>query len=227
MAGPGKQVSMKQVSIDKTNARMVAVIGVAAFLVVFFLVAAYTLFGQMMYQNKVIGKKKAALNQLQENIKNRDSLVSSYQAFVSAPQNLIGGNPDGTGPRDGSNAKLVLDALPSKYDFPALATSLEKLLTTQNVAIQNITGTDDEVSQDNQQPSASPTYIEMPFEFTVSGDYDAIQGVMRALELSIRPIQVQTVHITAEQQDKLTLTVTAKTYYQPEKALTINETVVK
>src|SRR6476660_5995690 len=112
------QISLKRIGVDKANSRTVGVPAVAGFFTVFFLVASVTLVQQLMYQNKVIGVKKKAVAQLQQNIKASTSLVNSYQAFVSAPQNLIGGNPDGTGAQDGSNAKLVLDALPSKYDFP-------------------------------------------------------------------------------------------------------------
>jgi hypothetical protein len=219
-------ISLKRIGIDKTNARIVVITAVAAFLVVFFLVASYMLFTKLMYQNRVIGKKKAAVSQLQENIKARDSLVESYEAFEGAAQNILGGDPTGTGPKDGTNAKLILDALPSKYDFPALTASLEKLLLDQNVKITGITGTDEEVVQAEQQSSGSPTPVEIPFEFSVSGDYAAIQRVISTLEQSIRPFQVLTTQITGDQAD-LTLKLTGKTYYQPEKGLRIDMQVVK
>ncbi|HSH18084.1 MAG TPA: type 4a pilus biogenesis protein PilO [Candidatus Saccharimonadales bacterium] len=220
------QLSLKRVGIDKTNSRILAIVGGAAFLVVFFLVASIALFQQMMYQNRVISVKKKAVSQLEQNVQASQDLMSAYQAFVSTPQNIIGGNPEGTGPQDGSNAKLVLDALPSSYDFPALTTSIEKLLIDQKVKIQGITGTDDAVNQQATVATGSPEPIEMPFEVTVGGDFQAIQGVIRALERSIRPVQVQTVDVTGDRQD-LTMKLTAKTYYQPEKTLNITKKVVK
>ncbi len=219
-------ISLKRIGLDKTNARILGITAGAAFLVVFFLVASFALFQQLNYQNRVIAVKRKAVNQLKADLAARDSLVKSYDAFVSPPQNLIGGTPDGNGPEDGSNAKLVLDALPSKYDFQALATSLERLALDQKVRIQNITGTDDEVSQAQNQSSGSPQPVEMPFEFTVSGDYNGVQNVISVLEHSIRPIQIQTASVTGDQKD-LTLKVTAKTYYQPEKTLNIALKVVK
>lgn len=220
------QLSLKRIGVDKTNSRIVAVAAGSAFLVMFFLVGSYSLFGQLGYQNKVIGVKKKAVKQLQANIEASESLVNSYSDFVAAPQNLIGGNPSGSGPKDGSNAKLVLDALPSKYDFPALTTSLERVALERQVRIQNIAGTDDEVAQGEQVAEGDPQPVEVPFTLGVTGTYANIQEVITSLERSIRPIQVKTLKIAGDQAD-LTLTLEAKTYYQPEKTLNIKMETVK
>lgn len=220
------QLSLKKVGIDKTNSRIFVVTAVAAFLSVFFLVASIMLVQQMMYQNKVIGKKKQAVAQLKQNIAASTSLINSYQAFVSAPQNLIGGNPTGNGAQDGSNGKLVLDALPSKYDFPGLTSSLEKVLTDQQVKIDSISGTDDELAQSSTKANVTPTAVPMPFQFTVEGNYQSIKNVLSVLDRSIRPIQVQTTDLSGDQSN-LTLKVTAQTFYQPEKSLSITQQVVK
>src|SRR5579875_2370206 len=118
--------SQKRVLIDKANSRVVVVTSAAAFIVVFCLVAAHTLFSQLLYQNRIISAKKQALSQLRTDTTAVSQLDNSYVAFVSTPQNVLGGSSSGTGSQDGNNAQIVLDALPSKYDFPALATSLEK-----------------------------------------------------------------------------------------------------
>jgi hypothetical protein len=149
---------------------MVTATSVAAFLVVFALVASNTLVGQMLYQNRVISAKKTAKTQLVSDLSARDSLVSSYKTFVNPTTNLIGGSSTGNGPKDGDNAQLVLDALPSQYDFPALATTLEKLLTADNLQIESITGTDEELTQQNTSSSTSSP-VTMPFQFEVSGSY--------------------------------------------------------
>ena len=221
-----RQLSMKRIGVDKTNARIVAVTAGAAFLVVFFLVAAFSLYGTLTYQNRIIKVKKQAVTQLKKNLVARDSLVASYKTFANQPQNFIGGSSDGSGASDGTNAKLVLDALPSKYDFPAVATSLEKLASDQRVSIQSITGTDDAVAQENQSTTANPLPVEIPFEMKVTGDYVSVQRLITAMEHSIRPIQVQNMQITGD-QNELTLAIIAKTYYQPEKMLNINMKVVK
>jgi len=217
--------SQKQLLINKANSRIVAVTSGAAFIVVFCLMASYTLLGQLSYQNRVLGAKKTALKQLNEDISNTQSLVASYKAFVSTPQNVLGGDPNGTGGQDGDNAKLVLDALPSKYDFPALATSLEKVVTDDKVTIESMGGTDDEVAQ-AQSASSSPQPVEIPFELAVSGNYADIQKVVKDLDKSIRPFQIQTMQLTGS-ESKMTLNISALTYYQPEKTLKIRTEVVK
>lgn len=217
--------SGKRLLINKANSRIVALTSGAAFIVVFSLVASYTLVGQLNYQNRVIGAKKTALTQLKQDIDSTSDLVAKYKAFISTPENAIGGNPTGIGPQDGDNAKIVLDALPSKYDFPSLATSLEKILKEQGVRIESISGSDDEVAQTNTA-SATPQPVEVPFELSVSGKYADIQKVAKAFESSIRPIQVQTMQLTGN-EGEMTLRIVAKTYYQPEKTLSIRTEVVK
>lgn len=217
--------STKRSLITKANSTMVITTGVAAFLTVFCLVASKTLLSQANYQNKVIGAKKDAVEQLKDNISARDSLVSSYKSFVDTPQNVLGGNPSGTGEQDGDNAKLILDALPSKYDFPALATSLEKMITAQNLQIQSITGTDEEVTQQTGAEGA-PQAIEMPFEVQVSGSYDSIKGLIDSFGKSIRPFQIQTVELSGG-ESSMTATISAKTFYQPEKTFKVQTEVLR
>lgn len=216
----------KQGLIDKANTRIVVSVGVAAFILVFSLVATKTLVSQAAYQNRIISKKQAAVKQLKSDIAATTQLKTAYEAFSSTPQNVLGGNPSGSGPQDGNNVKIVLDALPSTYDFPGLATSLATLLNDQNVVIHSITGTDDQVAQSTNQASATPVPVPIPFTVGTSGTYAGAQSVISAFQRSIRPIQIQTLDL-AGSGDELTLTVSAQTYYQPAKSLTINKVVVK
>ncbi|MCA9324759.1 type 4a pilus biogenesis protein PilO [Candidatus Saccharibacteria bacterium] len=223
MAG---KVSIKRAMITKANATMVSVVAAASFVVVFCLVASFILIGQLGYQNKVISKKKAALAQLKTDISSVSSLVSSYNAFVEAnqTQNVIGGDPSGSGDRDGDNAQIVLDALPSKYDFPAMATSIEKMAKDSKVTIENISGTDDELSQSASKDSSAP--VPMPFTVTISGSYSNIKKMISSLERSIRPFQISQLHFTGGESD-MTLEITGQTYYQPAKTLNIKTEVVQ
>lgn len=223
---PNAAPSAKRLLIDKANTRIVAYVSIAAFILVFSLVATKTLISQAGYQNRVIGKKRVAVNQLKSDISATSQLKTSYNAFVNTPQNVLGGDPNGTGPGDGNNAKIVLDALPSSYDFPGLTTSLEALLTSQNVTINNISGTDDEVAQSGNQSSANPQPVAIPFSVAVQGNYTGVQNVVKVFEESIRPIQLQTLDISGS-QNQLTLNITAQTYYQPAKSLNIGKEVVK
>lgn len=220
-------VSTKRLLIDKANTRIVIYVSVAAFILVFSLVATKTLVGQATYQNRVIGKKRTAVNQLKSDIAATSTLKTSYKAFVGTTQNVLGGNPQGLGAQDGNNAKIVLDALPSAYDFPGLTASLEALISVQpNVKIDSISGTDDEVAQSANQSSISPQPVPIPFTITVEGDSAGIQSVVDVLGRSIRPIQIQTMSIAGD-SSKLSLTITAQTFYQPAKSLNIKKEVVR
>lgn len=216
----------KRSLISKANSTMVVATSVAAFVLVFGLVAGKSLLSQMSYQNKVISAKKEALEQINANLKAVDSLNESYRDFVTDNPNVLGGNPDGTGPQDGDNAKLVLDALPSRYDFPALTTSIEALVTAQNLQIMGISGVDEEATQGLQATSGEPTAIPMPFQVQVSGAYPSIQSLVDVFLRSIRPFQIQSMELAGD-ENSMIASITAQTFYQPEKTLTIEEEVVQ
>jgi Tfp pilus assembly protein PilO len=222
---PKVHVSVKRIQIDKSSTQIVGVAAGAAFVIVFCIFAARALIQQAGYQSKIIQGDETAVTQLKKDIKSTNNLVSSYQAFVSTPQNLIGGNPQGNGSQDGDNAKIVLDALPSKYDFPALTTSLEKILTSQKLKIQSISGTDDQAEQADKT-SATPEVVPMPFQLSVAGNYKNIQKLIDTFHHSIRPFQIQTMQLSGSQQH-MTLTMTAQTFYQPEKIFNVTKEPVK
>ncbi len=122
----------------------------------------------------------------------------------------------------------MLELLPSKYDFPALATSLEKLVKGQSLGLQSIAGTDDEANQQQAASSDSPKPIEMPFKVGVKGGYDNIQNLISVFERSIRPFNIAQLSFTAGQAGgDLTLEIDAKTYYQPETGFEPKSQVVK
>lgn len=220
-----QKASVKRNQIDKANTTIFAVVAVSMFLVIFSVIAARALWTRQAHQSEVIEQKEIARDQLRENINTVDELVVSYKAFVETPQNVIGGNPDGKGEKDGDNAKIILDALPSKYDFPGLATSLEKILKDNGSSINSISGTDDEVAQSG--PQSGPTNpIEIPFQLSATGTYESTQKLLGLLQRSIRPIQVQALEFSGTNSD-LEVSVTAKTYYQPAKTLKLQMRTVE
>lgn len=220
-------ISAKHVAIDKAQAQMVAVVAVAAFITVFCLIASKAVLSQNQYQARVTKAKEEAHQQLKKNITAFNGLVTSYKAFDSADPNVIGGTIGGGGDNDGPNSKLILDALPSSYDFPALTSSMEKILKDQQLKVGNITGTDDQLNQQNNTSSASPEAVSIPFSFTVNdANYASIQQLINKLDHSIRPIQVDSIDLTGGTSN-MTITVNAHTYFQPAKSLQITKKVVK
>jgi hypothetical protein len=220
------EFSSKRIQLDKTNVTIVIVVAVACFVTVFALTTSKILLHQWSYQQHVINKKHDAKEQLLSNIKSRDALVQQYKAFVKSDTNVIGGSSTGAGDRDGDNAKIILDALPSQYDYPALVTSLEKVVRDQSLSLTDVGGSDDEVAQAAVEPSESPVAVEMPFTLGFEGSFDKTQLLFQTLQRSIRPISVQQVTITGSDQ-KLSVSIDAKTYYQPRKELSIRKEVVR
>lgn len=227
------RVSLKHIQVDKANSAMVLSVAVASFIVVFAGFAAHSLLGQRSYQTELIRQKEATLEQITENLDNARNLEASYSSFVSGNQNVIGGNADpdleDIGERDGDNARIVLDALPSTYDFPALVTSIEAILVAQNVNIDGISGTDDELNYaavDNEPRTSEATPVEMPFAIEFNGGYDDVQRLIDALERSIRPLHVNLIEIQGD-EDQLRVDVRAQTYFQPERIFNVEEEVLR
>lgn len=221
------EISTKRIAIDKANAQMVVVVAVAAFVSIFCLVAAKAAFSSNVYQHKIYSQKAKANKQLDANLKSWDSLAASYKSFDSAPTNVIEGTLEGTGDNDGSNSKIILDALPSTYDFPALTASVEKILSSRGVGVGSISGTDDQLNQQGNTSSPSPQSVPMPFSFTSAGiSYDAVTKLIDGLQKSIRPIQVDSLDVTGGGSN-ITVTVNAHSYYQPGKSVNISQEVVK
>lgn len=223
---PNGMPSLKQVQIDRANIRMFIAIALTVFVVVFCAVAVKSLVSRQSYQNKVIEAREKARNQLEQNIAAATQLTESYKTFVANSPNVIGGSPTGTGERDGDNAKIILDALPSVYDFPALTSSVEKLATNEGLKIEDITGTDDEINQYGQQ-SSEPVVVEIPFTVTVNGGYQNINNLITQFEKSIRPFRVTKFVFTGGEGGTVDLTIDAKSFYQPAKSLEVKKEVVK
>jgi len=207
--------STKHVLINKDNNTILIAAAVTVAVVMFAIVASATLIKQIAYQSKVIGLREKAKTQLVANTKAIDSVLDSYKTFEGATESVIG-TPD-------KNSKIVLDALPSKYDFPALATSLESLVKESGAKLDSISGTDNEAQA--EQDSANPQPIEIPFDLSATGKLASLQLLVSKLEHSIRPIKIKSISFNAT-GGNVQVTILAVTYYQPEKQLGITESVV-
>lgn len=221
------KISTKRVEIDKANTQMIAAVAGAAFVTIFCLVASRAVFMQNQYLARVTTAKEKANTQINDNLEAFKTLERSYKSFDSAGVNIINGNRTGNGDNDGSNSKIILNALPSSYDFPALASSIEKILKDNSMTVGSITGTDDQLNQQSNLSSSNPEPVPMQFSFTVeNANYDATKKLLSALQRSTRPIHVDSIDMSGG-QNNLLLTVNAHTYYQPAKNVNIKSEVVK
>lgn len=221
------QPSTKRIAIDKTNGRMVVIVAVASFITVFCLMASKTIFSTNLYQAKLTTKQEIALKQLKANLSAYDNLLSSYNDFIDQSTNVINGSKAGTGDNDGDNAKIILDALPYQYNFPAVASSVEKIVGDLGMKISSITGTDDQVNQQANISSPTPAAVPIPFTFSVNNaDYASVSKLITKLQHSIRPIQIDQLTLSGSNND-MTLTINAHTYYQPAKTVNITQETLK
>jgi hypothetical protein len=213
--------STKHVAINKANAQMVAVVGIASFITIFCLVASKTIFSQYEYQSRVIGQSRTADNQLKTNITVYKQLALSYEEFDSQNPNVLGAQVTGTG---NDNAQVILDALPGQYDFPGLISTVENILHLDNMQVSAVTGTD--LGSPSVTAGSSPQAVAMPFGFSVTqATYGSAQTLLQTFQDSIRPMPIDNMTVTAGNTG-LTLTVNAHSYYQPSRTLGITTETV-
>ncbi|HWZ65533.1 MAG TPA: type 4a pilus biogenesis protein PilO [Patescibacteria group bacterium] len=208
----------KRQQIEHANRRVFLWVAIASVALSFLLVLTQFFYQKWAYNNRVIDAKTKTSNTLTQNLSNATALRQNINALV--------GNQDlasvKTNPAD-SNLKIVLDALPSRLDTTALATSLQAITSLSGVAIENI-DVPGSPSQDASQTSSSP--IEQKFSIVVTGTYDKIRGMVVDLERSIRPIKITNLQLTGS-DTSLRAAIDGVTYYQASKTVTISQKVIK
>ncbi|MGD0284504.1 MAG: type 4a pilus biogenesis protein PilO [Candidatus Saccharimonadales bacterium] len=221
------KITTKRLKLDQTNTIIVVTISIAAIVAVFTIVASKTLLSQYSYQKRVISAESTSESLFKADATAANNLSSSYLSFISSSTNVLGGSSSGTGTNDGNNAQIVLDALPSKYDYPGLLSSMEQVLSSNpNTTLSSIGGTDEQLTQQSNQTSIHPSPVAMPFNFSVTGPYANVQTLIETLQRSIRPISIQTIDLSGSDA-QLTASVTANTYYQPEEIFNISSESIK
>ncbi len=197
----------------------------AATLTAFCLVAARALLGQALYQQRVINARHAATAHLKTDLTAASSLATQYQAFAAANPNVIGGNASGQGPSDGSNPQIVLDALPIRYDFAALTSSVEKIMRDRGISVSSINGTDKSLANPATD-SPTPAPVTMSLSISAQGNYNNVQALINDLERSIRPFNINSLQLLGG-QNSMQLTATLDSYYQPAKVFNLNPRNIK
>jgi hypothetical protein len=233
MAASKGHQSIKHAIISKDSTTTVAAVGIAVFVIIFCLFSVRALIGQGSFHRRVIKEKEATLAQLDKNKKAVDNLRSVYTAFIGEPINVLGGSSTGAGPVDGNNAKLIIDALPGKYDFPALSSSIEKILKDGGYDIGSIGGSDTgsaSQSSSNSTTTVSNTTtggtVEMPYSFAVNTSQEGAKALLETLERSIRPMSVRSVSLQSG-GNGLRVSINLKTFYATEKKFELTSKEVK
>jgi hypothetical protein len=190
---------------------MFIMLGIASAILSFTIVSTVSSIKRMLYQGRVINARVDAEKLLKTNLGAVSELVKSYESFDSAKESVIG--------TADKNSKIVLDALPSKYDYPAITASVEKIVNlTGGISGYSVVGTDLEATA--QQSSINPEPVEIPLTIAGKASYENIQKLINNLQLSIRPFKVTKLTFSGDQKD-MTFNITTTTYYMPEKNLEI------
>jgi hypothetical protein len=209
---------------------MIIAVSITVFIVFFAAFASRALLSQASYQQRVITSKKDALKIAEKNQENAKKLEASYNSFATESINVLGGNPTGIGPLDGSNPKIVLDALPSVYDYPALSSSIEKLLLDNGYQIETIGGSEDaKLANDNTNEtnkSSKTEVVAIPYPLSIQSTVDGTKNLLEILERSIRPFYVEKITISGS-GNSVGSRITMKTYYQPGIGVEVTTKVVK
>jgi hypothetical protein len=224
-------ISVKHMQIDKANNMINIVVAASSLIITFSFMSTKALMSQSSYQHKAIAQKNKAAAELKANVSAANTLKTQYDVFEQANPNIIGGqggNNPGDGPTDGDNARIVLDALPSQYDFPALTSSLEKIVTSINVTPEGITGSDSGDAVNSASGSGSGTSQPTPIAFSVSvtSAYIDSLSLIKDFERSIRPFDITSLTLSGN-ATKMDVSLQANTYYQPGVSLQIGEKGLK
>lgn len=136
---------------------------------------------------------------------------------------------------DDQSVQVILDALPAEANSSALGSSLQdKLLanidglTLNSIKVDPVAGieylqdTDSFVGSD----SASDAQNNITFKFSVTGNEAALKKALQNLEKSIRTIDVVSLKIESQGDDRV-MTVDGQAFYEPERVVKLEDKVVK
>jgi Tfp pilus assembly protein PilO len=204
----GKQITSRRSLVDKGNRAMFVSVITASIALSVSIVLFRTFSDQRAYNSRVIEAKEKARNTL---IKNEKAAKKLSQDFVELEKNPL------------ANSKLALNALPTKYDFPAVAASIEKIVLDGGYKLESFRGSD---SVKDVQESSSPEPKEISFQVEISGNYEAIKKFTDDLLRSIRPFRIDKMEISGV-DNKMKANYKITTYYQPPVVLEFPTKVVK
>jgi len=224
------KLNPKSVQLGKDQSRLLLTVVIGTFITIFCLVGAKSMAGKLFYQGRVISARHKSVQQMKNDIKNANTLAAQYKGvFIgNDSQNIIGGKNDANPyavPPNGDNGRIVVDALPVSYDFPALLTSLQKIMNNDSLGSQSIGGTDQSNSADNQA-SGTPKPVNIDLTVSAAGSYANAERFIKDLERSIRPFDITSLSLSGNEAS-LVVNLNVTTYYQAAKTVNISDKVVR
>lgn len=203
-----KLLNTKRQAIASAKSTVLTTVIIASIVVSFSIVTLNFMRNLYSYNDRVINEKEAARDTLLANIESIAVLKEKFATFESGDV----------------ASKEVLDALPSRYDFAALVTSVDSLAKRGGVQLKSFVGDDENATA--LKSATVPTPLPIGFRVTVEGQYEDVQKFIDVLERSIRSMQINSIELSgSDQLMKADMSVT--TYYQPEFNLQLEKKVVQ
>jgi len=185
------------------------------------------LFRQAAFNQKIISAKSSTQSTLASNIENARELKGKIDNLL-ADTNLASVKAD---PTD-STLKVVLDALPTKDDKSALASSLQQVILPKSgialTELSTIGQSGSELIDATADPEAAPaaTALTSGFDLGATGSYDQIKNMLYDLERTIRPINITKISLEGT-DSSLRVTAGGVTYYLPERTVELGKRMIK
>lgn len=228
---PNDTALRKRTQISQANRMMFIWIAIASALVSFAVVASIFLGQKLIFNEKVLIEKNNTISTLEKNNKAVPDLESAVRV-LDTNTDLARAKARDTD----QTIQVILDALPSDANSLALGASLQNkllagvpgltILTLQVDPVQGVeTLTDGTVVDASASPDASAG-SQITFNFSVSGNTDALRQALTNLERSIRTIDVTYLHIE-NQGDSQIMTIQGRAFYEPVKNVSLYQKVVQ
>lgn len=228
---PNDTALRKRTQISKANRTMFLWIAGASALVGFAVVASIFLAQKLYFNEKVLLAKNKTVSTLNANNK----VVSELQSQVRA----LDANGDLAKVKaadSDQSIQVILDALPSDANSPALGASLQTrlladipgltLISLQVDPVQGIESLADAGVESGAVEGTGGTANQITFQFSVSGNQDALLQALTKLERSIRTIDITRLQIENQGATQV-MTIQGRAFYEPAKNVTLYDKVVK
>lgn len=229
-----KEVALrKRQQIAKANRTMFLWVAGVSVIVGFAAVGSIFLVQKLAFNQKVINEKNNTVSILTKNnkavaeLKDNIRLLDTNEGLNSVKAKS-----------DDKALQVVLDALPADGNSLALGSSLQQKLiegipglTLESLNMTPVAGV--EVSSSTNVQSATPVAgskdknkNKIVFKLAVSGDANALKQLLDRFEHSIRAIDVTNL-VLEQTNGKLTMTIDANAFYEPERVIELTDKVVK
>lgn len=228
MAEKNSAAIRKRAQINKANRTMFLWIAVSSAIIGSAVVVAIFLGQQLFYNEKILAEKATTIQTLEANsevipeLETEIRILDTNEALATSKAN-----------DDDQTVQVILDALPSDANSLALGASLQtKLLTgveglrIESLQVDPVVGVESTGDLAVVDAGLGSSDYQINFQFSVSGDQQALRQVLENLERSIRLIDIQVLRIESQSSTQL-MTVQARAFYEPAKTLELTDKVVQ